>query len=383
MREASGLEPIYDSPMGVVPDPAHPLAATADVARHVEELYTAHFRLVRSVCRSLLRDRNEAEDAVQQTFLSAQRALANGSSPREPAAWLATIARNECLARVRERMREPLPLDAEPTEVGADAHSAAVSRYEVATLREALADLPRAQREAILLRELRGLSYDEVARALSVTTGAVESLIFRARRTLQVRLGEAVSALSPVALLGRVFGGGGELAAPAAAKVAAIGVGADFLAGGAALSPHALGLGHATKKGQHTAAPPVHAQAAPQAVFATPVAHVSRPAAAAEPAERHRTEREAPVAENASSSDIAEVSTPESSGSETSSSDTSSSEKESEGGNTSGTGSSGASTPPVRSRSGSEGTGSSSESGASDDGGSTGSGGTDDSGSDN
>ncbi len=108
---------------------------------------------------------------MQQTFLSAQRALVNGSSPREPAAWLATIARNECLARVRERMREPLPVDAEPTDFGADAYSAAVSRYEVATLREALADLPRAQREAILLRELRGLSYDEVARALSVTTG--------------------------------------------------------------------------------------------------------------------------------------------------------------------------------------------------------------------
>src|SRR5205807_4969560 len=114
-REASGLEQVYDSRMVVAPDPARPLAPPKDVARRVEEMYTAHSRLVRSVCRSLLRDRNEAEDAAQETFLSAQRALTNGSSPREPAAWLAASARNECLARMRDRMREPLPLDAQRT----------------------------------------------------------------------------------------------------------------------------------------------------------------------------------------------------------------------------------------------------------------------------
>jgi RNA polymerase sigma-70 factor (ECF subfamily) len=252
-------------------------------ARSVEELYTAHARLVRSVCRSLLRNREDAEDAVQQTFLSAQRALANGSSPREPAAWLATIARNECFARVRERMHEPLPVDAEPTEFAADAYAAAASRYEVATLREALADLPRAQREAILLRELRGLSYDEVARALSVTTGAVESLIFRARRTLQGRLSEALPGLSPVALLARLFGcGGGDSVAPAVAKVAAIGVGATILAGGGALSPRAIG--HAVAK-----APPVHVRAAPER---------SSSRSAPEPAERQSAAHETAIAES-------------------------------------------------------------------------------------
>jgi RNA polymerase sigma-70 factor (ECF subfamily) len=268
-----------------------------DNAARVEELYTAHARLVRSVCRSLLRDRNEAEDAVQQTFLSAQRALANGSSPREPAAWLATIARNECLARVREAMREPLPVEAEPTEVGMDAYSAAVSRYAVATLREALADLPRAQREAILLRELRGLSYDEVARALSVTTAAVESLIFRARRTLQVRLSEALTAVSPVALLCRLFGGDGDLAGPAAvAKVAAIGVGATILAGGAAVGPRAWGLGHAATKVER-AARPVHVS--PEHIWSQ---------AAPEPAELQQAPHESAVTEP---SDVSETSSPE------------------------------------------------------------------------
>jgi RNA polymerase sigma-70 factor, ECF subfamily len=321
LREASGLEQVYDSPMGAVPDPARPLAAPADVARRVEEMYTAHVRLVRSVCRSLLRDRNEAEDAVQQTFLSAQRALANGSSPREPAAWLAVIARNECLARVRERMREPLPIEAEPTDFGADAHTVAVSRYDVATLREALADLPRAQREAILLRELRGLSYDEVARSLSLTTGAVESLIFRARRTLQVKLREALPALSPVALLGRLLGGGGgDLAGPAVAKVAAIGVGAALLAGGAALGPRALGLGHAAPKVQRTA-PPVHLQASQRLIPSAPAHTFSAPSAPPARAATHQAKRETTDAENASSSDIAEVSSPESSTPESESGD--------------------------------------------------------------
>jgi len=367
LREASGLDEVYDSAMSSVPDPEREFAAPAGVARRVEELYAAHVRLVRSICRSLLRDRNEADDAVQQTFLSAQRALANGSSPREPAAWLATIARNECLARVRERMREPLPVDAEPTELGPDAYSSAVSRYEVATLREALADLPRAQREAILLREMRGLSYDEVARALSVTTGAVESLIFRARRTLQGRLSEALSALSPVTLLGRLLGGsGGDLAGPAVAKVAAIGVGAAILAGGAGLGPHAFGLGHAATKVLHSS-PPVQAQVAPP-VLSTPPAHIWS-TVPAKTADAHLAERETAAAKDASSSDVAETSSPETSSPETSSTEISSPEttssSESEGGT--GKSSGGTSTPTARPSHKDSG-GGSRDSGASDDG---------------
>ena len=311
MREAADQARVYDSGVGSV---AHEFAR-GGVAKRVEELYTAHERLVRSICRSLLRDRTEAEDAAQQTFLSAQRALANGSAPREPAAWLATIARNECLSRVRERMREPLPVDAEPTEFGIDAHSAAVSRYEVATLREALADLPRLQREAILLREFRGLSYDEVAHAMSVTTGAVESLIFRARRTLQVKLSEALPAFSPLAFLGRLLGsGGGDIAAPVV-KVAAIGIGAAVLAGGAAFGPGAFGLGHTAAK-THRAPSSTHVQAASSASSISS-AHIwsgLAPAPSAPPPATQQPEREA-AASGPTTSDVAETTAPETSGS--------------------------------------------------------------------
>jgi RNA polymerase sigma-70 factor (ECF subfamily) len=223
---------------------------TAAVSARVERLYTEHAGLVISICRAFLRDPVEAEDATQQTFLSAQRALLNGSEPREPVAWLAAIARNECLGRVRARMRDPLPTeDGELPGAAPDAHAAASRREDVERLRAALAGLPAQQREAILLRELRGLSYDEVAASLAVSTSAVESLIFRARRRLQLRLRETAASLSPGQwleplrdLFARLAGSG--LAAPVAAKVVAVGVGTTVVAGSVAVKPQLLGLGH-------------------------------------------------------------------------------------------------------------------------------------------
>jgi Sigma-70, region 4 len=145
-------------------------------------------------------------------------------------------------------MREPLPVEIEEHEGAApDAHAAAVHRQETGELRDALAQLPLQQREAILLRELRGLSYQEVAASLAVTTSAVESLLFRARRSLKVRLQEALAALTPVAwiqdLVSRLVGGG--LGGPAAAKVAAVGLGTAVATSGALVAPTVIGLGHA------------------------------------------------------------------------------------------------------------------------------------------
>jgi RNA polymerase sigma-70 factor (ECF subfamily) len=218
----------------------------AVTAARVEELYTTHVALVRSVCRWLLRDRIEAEDAVQQTFLSAQRALLNGSSPRDAAAWLATIARHESLARVRARMRDPLPVDTEVEAGGPDAYAVAVTRQDVGELRDALAELPAQQRDAILMRELRGLSYEEVASELSITPTAVRSLLFRARQSLQVRLRGALASFSPgFAFRDLLARAGGGVAGPAAAKTLAVGVGAAVITGGALVGPRVIRFGDA------------------------------------------------------------------------------------------------------------------------------------------
>lgn len=154
----------------------------------LHDLFREHGRMVYGLCRVLLRDPHEAEDAAQQVFLSAHKSLMAGTHPREPAAWLAAIARNECGSRARERMREPLPYDDELEPSSETTEQIVVQREEVAALREAVLGLPDQQREAVVLREFYGLRYDEVGAALGVSGPAVESLLFRARRRLQAEL---------------------------------------------------------------------------------------------------------------------------------------------------------------------------------------------------
>ena len=153
-------------------------------------LYRDHARLVAGICRGMLRDPEEAADAAQQTFLAAHRSLLTGTTPQEPAAWLATIARNECRMRIRKRMAAPLTvaLDPELDGRGDTTHQAAVERASMTELREAVAALPDRQREALLLREVQGLSYDEVARTMAVSPPSVEALLWRARKTVAERV---------------------------------------------------------------------------------------------------------------------------------------------------------------------------------------------------
>ena len=199
-------------------------------AARLSELFEAHGRTVQGLCRLLLRDREEAEDAAQQSFLSAYGALLRGSEPRHPAAWLATIARNECWARTRQRMREPLTTALEERdEPLPDPVAEAAQKANLRAVWIAIGDLPRSQREALLLREFSGLSYEELADALAVSTSAVESLLFRARRQVQLRTRPVLASINSLA--------GGSLAKlaglPVAGKLAAGAVGVALVTGGA------------------------------------------------------------------------------------------------------------------------------------------------------
>lgn len=208
-----------------------------------EELYARYARTVGGLCRALLRNPAEAEDATQQVFLSAHRALLNGSDPREPAAWLATIARNECWARIRARMREPLPTD--EVDCGSsspDPLAEAIRRADLTALWRAIEQLPKPQRDVLLMREFGGLSYDELAVALAVSTPAIESLLFRARSGLRTKLRTAyasISGFSWIDALLRLLSGSGA-AAPIAAKAVALGVGAAAVTSGAVIAPHVV-----------------------------------------------------------------------------------------------------------------------------------------------
>jgi RNA polymerase sigma-70 factor (ECF subfamily) len=174
--------------------------------------------MVLGLCRLLLRDPVEAEDASQQAFLSAHQALLRGSAPRDRSAWMAAIARNECRARIRARTREPLALPELPSDLP-DPLAAAIRAADLRAVWLALGTLPRRQRNALVLRELGGLSYHELGRALGVSHSAIESLLFRARERVRAFLASTSAVALPAAWklagtavsVGVVVTGAGEL----------------------------------------------------------------------------------------------------------------------------------------------------------------------------
>ncbi|HET9738024.1 MAG TPA: sigma-70 family RNA polymerase sigma factor [Solirubrobacteraceae bacterium] len=154
-------------------------------------LYERHAARIHGYCLHQLGSREEAEDAVQTTFMNAFRALRKGVVPEAEAAWLFKIAENVCLSRRRSSWRR--------NRIESPADFAAIEeivpgpnrqRDELIGIEDALASMPEQQRRAILLREWQGLSYREIAAELELSQSAVETLIFRARRSLAQGLTE-------------------------------------------------------------------------------------------------------------------------------------------------------------------------------------------------
>ncbi len=159
--------------------------ARAPQAAATEGLYERHSAKILSYCLHQLGSREEAEDAVQTTFMNAFRALGRGVVPEAESAWLFKIAENVCLSRRRSswrRGRIESPSDFDVIEEVVPGPSR--QRDELIGIEDALASMPEQQRRAILLREWQGLSYREIGEELEVSQSAVETLIFRARRSL-------------------------------------------------------------------------------------------------------------------------------------------------------------------------------------------------------
>ena len=144
--------------------------------------------MVFALASLLLRDRQEAEDGTQQCFLSVHRSLLTGTVPDDPAPWVAAIARNECFTRLRRRRAETVELMEHDHPTGRDLSDVAAERAEIEALSRAIAALPPAQRQAVILRDFYGQSYREVSLALGVSGSAVESPLFKGRKRLQERL---------------------------------------------------------------------------------------------------------------------------------------------------------------------------------------------------
>jgi RNA polymerase sigma factor (sigma-70 family) len=146
-----------------------------------EALYARHHRGVLSFCRHMLGSVEEAEDAVQHTFLAAYRDLVGSSKEIRWRPWLYAIARNRCITVLRAR-HERVEALAEPA---TEQLSAEVERrWELRALLSDLAELPDDQRAALVLAELGDLSHDEIGQALGCPREKVKGLVFQARTSL-------------------------------------------------------------------------------------------------------------------------------------------------------------------------------------------------------
>lgn len=156
----------------------------------VDGLYREHAGAVYRYVYAVLGNRADAEDVTQTVFVNALRALERGVEVRKPEHWLITIAHN----LIRQRFRQQA---ARPREVELDRDAPAATPEDegpaLDDLVRALQRIPPTQREALVLRELEGRSYKEIAAILDVTPGALEGLIFRARRSVAEELENLVT----------------------------------------------------------------------------------------------------------------------------------------------------------------------------------------------
>ena len=157
-----------------------------------EDTILPHLDAAYNLARWLVRNGEDAEDLVQEACLRAWRSFA-GFRGGDGRTWLLTIVRNTCYTWLRENGRQSLAV-----EFNEDLHSEDVQVPEAErllaeishrqTLEEALQELPAEFREAIVLRELEGLSYKEISKIASVPVGTVMSRLARARTRLRICL---------------------------------------------------------------------------------------------------------------------------------------------------------------------------------------------------
>jgi RNA polymerase sigma factor (sigma-70 family) len=235
-----------------------------------ESLYRSYVKDVYHYALALLRNPADAEDVTQTTFMNAYRAFRRGDEIDKPQNWLIKIAHNVArsrYARMSRRVKE-VPLEDHVEHLAA----ADDERPDVDAVLRALERLPFNQRAALVMRELEGRSYVEISDTLGVSVPAVETLIFRARRSLRVRAA-ALKSIAGVPLpssLTQLFGGGGSAVVG--------GIGGGFLAKAAVVlvaGAFATGVGGADRSDRAVAAS--GPSSTTRAV--TPASHVARSAA--------------------------------------------------------------------------------------------------------
>ncbi len=158
--------------------------ATAKPLVSFEELVTDHSAAVYRVARAIVRDHALAEDVTQDTLIKAWRALPRFRGESSLRTWVLRIAHNTGISALRRRRDELLP----PWSLQAGGHDDSAAGAERSVMmnefRRGLGKLDATSRAIIVLREVEGLSYEDIAAALGVPVPTVRTRLFRARRAL-------------------------------------------------------------------------------------------------------------------------------------------------------------------------------------------------------
>ena len=145
-------------------------------------VYDRHHRGILAFCRHMLGSAEEAEDAVQHTFMAAYRTLTESGQRIELRPWLYSVARNRCLSVLRARREHPVDHIAEPATENLAAE--VQRREELRHVLRDLAALPEEQRAALVLAELGDVPHAEIAEVLDCPSPRVKALVFQARASL-------------------------------------------------------------------------------------------------------------------------------------------------------------------------------------------------------
>lgn len=198
-------QPAAPTPSSTVVDRrAEDLATIAAIRRGDRDAFALlvrrHQQRALAVALGILHDPEDARDACQDAFLRAYRGLDRFDGTAQFSTWLHRIVVNVCIDRLRRVTPLTQPIEELETLAGDDdpAHSLESSRLGT-QLRAALGQLADKQRTALMLRELQGLSYQEIAQAMRCSVGTVMSRLFYARRRMQALLVDAADEALPLA----------------------------------------------------------------------------------------------------------------------------------------------------------------------------------------
>ena len=184
------------TPTPPTPPPTPTPAADAEKRASFEREALVHLDSLYRVAVRLTGNPAEADDLVQETMLKAYRAWHRFEQGTNAKGWLLTILRHAFINEYRRRTRHPETVDLDAIEPFSvfdelqddDPQGTFFDRIVDDEVLRAIDELPEQFRETVVLSDVEGLSYEEIARVLEVPVGTVKSRLFRARRMLQAKL---------------------------------------------------------------------------------------------------------------------------------------------------------------------------------------------------